>query len=145
MIELILLIVAVIIFSGIFSGTEAALLNISASEVEMMIQKKKRFAHVLEYARKHLNRSVTTVLILNNIVNIAGSILVGHVTVNLYSSAALGIMTTGFTFGIIIFSEIIPKSLATRYARKISRYTAPAIVTMTSIFMPIIWPIEQIV
>ena len=145
MLSLILLILFVIFFSGIFSGTEAAILSVTPSEVEMMIQKKKRFAGALGYATAHINRSVTTVLILNNIVNIAGSIFVGQTVVKLYGSTVLGIVTTAFTFGIIIFSEIIPKSLATRYARVISRITSPAIVLMTGVFMPLIFPIEQIV
>jgi putative hemolysin len=145
MLSLVILILVVIVFSGIFSGTEAAILSVTASEVEMMIQKNKKFAGTLEYATRHLNRSVTTVLILNNIVNIAGSIFVGQTVVKLYGSTVLGIVTTAFTFGIIIFSEIIPKSLATRYARVISRVTSPAIVAMTWVFMPLIFPIEQAV
>jgi CBS domain containing-hemolysin-like protein len=145
MLELALLICAIIIFSGIFSGTEAAILSVTPSEVEMMIQKKKRFSRALEMVTKKTNRSVTTVLILNNIVNIAGSILVGRQTVIIFGSPALGIMTTAFTFGIIIFSEIIPKSLATRYARRISRYASPPILLVTWLFMPFIYPIEVLV
>jgi len=142
MLSIALLIFVIIVFSGIFSGTEAAILSVTPSEVEVMMQKKKRFARCAELVTKHLNRSVTTVLILNNIVNIAGSILVGQKVVMLYGNAALGIATTAFTFGIIIFSEIIPKSLATRYARRISRFTSPFILVMTYVFFPIIWPIE---
>ena len=145
MLELILLILFVIFFSGLFSGTEAAILSITPSEVEMMVQKKRTFAGVLQYVTTHINRSVTAVLILNNIVNIAGSILVGHRTVQLFSSAALGVMTTAFTFGIIIFSEIIPKSVATRYARTISRWTSPFIVIATGSFMIVIWPLEKLI
>ena len=145
MLELTLLILFVILFSGLFSGTEAAILSITPSEVEMMVQKKRTFAVVLQYVTAHLNRSVTAVLILNNIVNIAGSILVGHKTVQLFSSAVLGVMTTAFTFGIIIFSEIIPKSVATRYARTIGRWTSPFIVVATGSFMIVIWPLEKLI
>lgn len=120
-------------------------MSVTPAEVETMVQNKRRFAKTLEYATKHINRSVTTILILNNIVNIAGSILVGQTVVEQYGSAALGIMTTAFTFGVIIFSEIIPKSLATRYARTLSRIAAPGVVSMTCLFMPLIYPIEQIV
>ena len=145
MLEFTFLVLFVILFSGLFSGTEAAILSVTPSEVEVMAQKNRRFAWILQYATKHINRSVTTVLILNNIVNVAGSIFVGQRVVAMYGSAVLGIVTTAFTFGIIIFSEIIPKSLATRYARTISRLTSPAVVTMTWVFMPMIWPIEQLV
>lgn len=145
MFELILLVVFVIFFSGLFSGTEAAILSITPSEVEMMVQKKRTFAGVLQYVTSHINRSVTAVLILNNIVNIAGSILVGHKTVQLFGSAVLGVVTTAFTFGIIIFSEIIPKSIATRYARTLSRLASPFIVIATGAFILIIWPLEKLI
>lgn len=138
-----LLIIAVIILSGIFSGTEAAIISVTPAEVETMVQKKKYGSRFVEIATKNLSRSVTTILILNNIVNIVGSIMVGQMVMNLYGDAALGIMTTGLTFGIIIFAEILPKSLATKYAWTASLFVSPWVVAVTIILMPIIWPIEK--
>jgi putative hemolysin len=144
MIELIFLILGVIIFSGVFSGTEAAILSVTPSEVEDMVHKKLTGASTLAYARKHLNRSIMTVLILNNIVNIVGSILVGQMVINRFGSAVLGVITTALTFGIIIFSEIVPKSLATHYARYVSRMSAPWVVATNFVFLPFSWPLEQL-
>ncbi len=145
MLTLVLLILTVIVFSGIFSGTEAAILSVTPAEVETMVQKQRPFSRLIQYVTEHINRSVTAVLIMNNIVNIAGSIFVGQKTVEVYGSTMLGIITTAFTFGIIIFSEIIPKSIATRYARTVSRIVAPCVVVLTIIFLPIIWPIEKMI
>ena len=109
-----------------------------------MVQKKRAGSAMLQKVTDHLNRSVMMILIVNNIVNIVGSILVGHTVTNLFGSAALGITTTGLTFGIIIFSEIIPKSLGTHYAKRIGLMTAPFIVILTTILSPIIIPIEAL-
>jgi putative hemolysin len=144
MLELILLILGVIVFSGIFSGTEAAILSVTPSEVEDMAQKKLAGALLLARVKGNLNRSIMTILILNNIVNIAGSIFVGQIVVGRFGSAALGVITTGLTFGIIIFSEIVPKSLATHYARFVSRMTAPWVLVINVLFMPLTWPIEKL-
>jgi putative hemolysin len=145
MLELFLLILVVLLLSGIFSGMEAAILSVTPSEVEVMVQKRKPFARLIQHVTEHINRSVTAVLIMNNIVNIAGSIFVGQKAVTIYGSAMLGIVTTAFTFGIILFSEIIPKSVAVRYARALSRLASPFIVVFSILFMPLIWPIEKLI
>jgi putative hemolysin len=144
MIEIILLGLGVIIFSGIFAGIEAAILNITPAEVEDMVQKKLAGASILASARQQLTRSITTVLIWNNIINIAGSIFVGQAVVLRYGSGLLGVVTTAMTFGIIIFSDVVPKSLATRYARTVSRLAAPLVMAMNFLFLPVSWPIEQL-
>ena len=116
MTAVIILIIVVIILSGISSGAEAAIISINPAEVESMTQDKKYGSKAVAIVTRNLSRSVTTILILNNIVNIVGSIMVGRMVMDLYGDAMLSIITTALTFGIIIFAEIIPKSLATKYA-----------------------------
>ncbi|MBT3835319.1 HlyC/CorC family transporter [Candidatus Peribacteria bacterium] len=143
MTAVIILIIVVIILSGISSGAEAAIISINPAEVESMTQDKKYGSKAVAIVTRNLSRSVTTILILNNIVNIVGSIMVGRMVMDLYGDAMLSIITTALTFGIIIFAEIIPKSLATKYAWTASLIFSPWILTITAILYPIIWPIEK--
>ena len=70
--------------------------------------------------------------------------MVGQIVINLYGDALLAVMTTGLTFGIIIFSEIIPKAIGIHYAERIALITAPFILLLTVIMLPIIVILEWI-
>lgn len=143
MFYLILLIAAVLTSSGIFSGSEAALISLSEAEVEELVNKKRFGARILLKINRSLDRSVTAILILNNIVNIVGSILVGQMVVTLYGDSFLAIVTTGLTFGVIVFSEIIPKNLGIHYAQVFAPLVAPLIWALTRLFLPFILVVEK--
>lgn len=144
MLELATVIFLILLFSGFFSGSEAALVSITDAEVHSMIQKKRIGAAILNRVNKQLNRSVITIVVWNNVVNIVGSITVGQIVIKMYGDAVLAVITTGLTFGIIIFSEIIPKAIGIHYAERIALATAPFILLLTTIMLPIIVALEWI-
>ncbi|MCF7844569.1 MAG: hemolysin family protein [Kiritimatiellales bacterium] len=144
MTTLIILITVVLILSGFFSGSEAALVSLRSSEVETLVREKKRGAKLLEKVHGSMDKSVMTILIFNNIVNIMGSILVGQVVITLYGDAVLAVITTALTFGIIIFSEILPKSLGIHHAVKFSLFIAPLIYGLMLLMYPLIFILSQI-
>ena len=144
MIDLVIVIVAILILSGFFSGSEAALVSLTDPEVHALHEKETLGSSFLTRVHKHLNRSVITIVVWNNIVNIVGSILVGQLVITLYGDAILAVITTGLTFGIIIFSEIIPKAIGIHYAERIGLITAPFILLLTTIMLPIIVLLEWV-
>lgn len=144
MFELAIVIIIILLFSGFFSGAEAAIVSISDAEVHTMMQRKRIGISILNRVNKQLNRSVITIVVWNNIVNIVGSITVGQIVINLYGDAVLAVITTGLTFGIIIFSEIIPKAIGIHYAERIALITAPFILVLTTIMLPVIVILEWI-
>ncbi|MCA9371153.1 MAG: DUF21 domain-containing protein, partial [Candidatus Peregrinibacteria bacterium] len=85
-----------------------------------------------------------TIVVWNNAVNIAGSIMVGQLVIRLYGDAVLAVITTGLTFGIIIFSEIIPKAIGIHYAEKIGLFAAPFIFLLTTAMLPLIVLLEWV-
>ena len=118
MLILLLVIAGVLLFSGFFSGAEATLLSITQAEVETFVHEEKKGSHILQKIYNSLDRSIFAIVIMNNVVNIVGSVLVGNMTMQLYGSTSLAIVTTCLTFGVIIFSEILPKSLGMHYAHQ---------------------------
>ena len=144
MIELAIVIVIILILSGFFSGSEAALVSITDAEVHSILQKKRIGSAMLNRVNKQLNRSVITIVVWNNVVNIVGSIWAGQIVINMYGDAVLAVMTTGLTFGIIIFSEIIPKAIGIHYAERIALATAPLILLLTTVMLPLIIVLEWI-
>ncbi len=141
--ELLTLIVGILILSGFFSGAEAALLSINEAEVESLDPKKGKIRlKILQRVMKRLNQSVIAIVIMNNIINIVGSIMVGQMVITLYGNAMLAVATTALTFGVIVFSEILPKSLGIHYAPRIAPWVAPFIWAITLFFYPIIILLE---
>jgi len=144
MFELIAVITIILLFSGFFSGAEAAIVSITDAEVHSMMEKKRVGVSILHRVNKQLNRSVITIVVWNNVVNIVGSIMVGQIVINMYGDAVLAVITTALTFGIIIFSEIIPKAIGIHYAERIALITAPFVLALTTVMLPIIVGLEWI-
>lgn len=144
MAELIIVVVGILILSGFFSGAEAALVSLTEPEVHSLHERKVLGSSFLERVHRQLNRSVITIVVWNNIINIVGSIMVGQIVIKLYGDAILAVITTGLTFGIIIFSEIIPKAIGIHYAERIGIICAPLILIMTTVMLPIIIALEKL-
>ncbi|MDA0376069.1 MAG: hemolysin family protein [bacterium] len=144
MFELIVVIAIILLFSGFFSGAEAAIVSITDAEVHSMMEKKRVGVSILHRVNKQLNRSVITIVVWNNVVNIVGSIVVGQIVINMYGDAVLAVITTALTFGIIIFSEIIPKAIGIHYAERVALITAPFVLALTILMLPVIVGLEWI-
>lgn len=133
-----------IVLSGIMALTDAAVLSVSAAEIESMAAKKKRGAAALRKLYKHITRGVVIIVAFTNTINVFGPIIVGQKAVELYGDPVIGIITAVLTFGTIIFSEIIPKSLGVHYAPGISRTAAPIILFFTYALYPLVVFLELI-
>lgn len=144
MFELLTVILIILLLSGFFSGAEAALVSLSDADVHTLSERRKRGSRILASVYTKLNRSVITIVVWNNIVNIVGSIMVGQIVIDLYGDAVLAVITTGLTFGIIIFSEIIPKAIGIHYAERIALITSPLILMLTTLMLPVIVLLEWI-
>lgn len=142
MLELLLVVGFVLLSSGFFSCSEAALLSITHPDVDALIMQKKWGSYLLSKVHKHVDRSIIAIVIMNNIANIVGSILVGQIVINTYGSAALAVASTGLTFGVIVFAEIIPKSLGVHYNESVALRSAPIIYVLTLVLYPIILLLE---
>ena len=108
-----------LIFSGVFSGSETALVTLSLARVEGLVKERRNGARTLYQLKKNPSRMLTTILIGNNLVNIAASVLATVIATRWFGSSGPGIAVGTLTILILVFGEITPKSLATRYAERI--------------------------
>lgn len=138
------LVVIVIFGSAFFSGLEAALFAVSPSRVEVHYKQKKRGAASLYKIKEKMSRPITVIVIFNNIFNIVGSIYVGVAAASVFGSEALGIVSAILTFLIIVFGEIIPKTLGENYADRVALTLAPFLLWLTKILLPVVWFFEQV-
>lgn len=128
-----------LLLSGIFSGSETALVSLSMARVEAMVKEGRSGAQAL-YALKHdPSKMLITILIGNNLVNIAAASLATVVATKWFGHLGPGLAVGVLTILILIFGEITPKSLATRYSERISLFIAPVMLGLMRLFYPLVW------
>ena len=128
-----------LVFSGVFSGSETALVSLSMARVEALVKEGRAGAKALYQLKKDPSRMLTTILIGNNLVNIAASALATVVATREFGSAGPGIAVGVLTLFILIFGEITPKSLATRYSERISLFIAYPLLVFMRLIYPLVW------
>ena len=144
MLALVIVVVIVILGSAICSGSETALLSVPLIKVRQLAQSKKPSALALLGIRNKINRPIATIVILNNIFNIVGSITIGTLAVDVLGDTWLGVFSGVLTFLIIILGEIIPKTLSERYAENVALFIAIPVKFLTILLTPLVWLVEQV-
>ncbi len=144
MLQLTLTVIAVLLSSALCSGSEAALFSVSQIKVQQLAQSGGKSASALLNIRQNMGRPIATIVILNNIANIVGATVVASVAAKVFGSQWVGLFSGVLTFFVIIFSEIIPKTLGERYAEKISLLAARPVMGLTYLLTPLVWAVERI-
>jgi CBS domain containing-hemolysin-like protein len=131
---------AVLLFlSGVFSGSETALISLSMARVDALVKEGRSGANALYRLKKDPTQMLTAILIGNNLVNIAASAMATVMATRWFGSAGPGIAVGVLTLVILIFGEITPKSLATRYSERISLFIALPMLAFMRLIYPFIW------
>jgi len=113
-----------IMLSGAFSGVEAAFLSLSNLRVRRLVKKRVKNSGTVKELKDDAHKLIITLLIGNNLVNIAASAIAAALAIDRWGSAGVGIATGAMTFFILIFGEIVPKSQAIQHAERICLITA---------------------
>ena len=146
--SLVFAVVILLVVSAIASGTEAALFAIPLSKVEAFVEQKRRGADALQQIKNDMLRTITTVVVINNIANIVGSIMVGGLAASVFQDASIGVeravaVFSGLlTFCVIAFSEIVPKSVGEKRSETIALFMAGPLIVITKLFTPVLWLLD---
>lgn len=144
MFELLTVVAIVLLGSALCSGIETALLSVPLIRVQQLAQSRQLAAATLLAIREKINRPIATIVVLNNIFNIVGSIMVGHLATATLGDAWLGIFSGVLTFLIIVFGEILPKTIGERYAEPIALLAALPVKGLTVLMLPLVLAIEWV-
>lgn len=140
--ELVITVFIVLLVSGLASGVEAALFASSYGKVVTAAEKKEKGAKTLLRLKDNMRVPIMTIVVVNNVANIVGSILAGSIAARVFGSQWLGVFSAILTFIIIIFSEIVPKTVAEQHAEKIALVSAPILLVLTKALRPITFVVE---
>ena len=123
----IIVIVVLVLMSGYFSATETAFSSLNKTRLKTLIEKgNKRAALTLALSEKYDNL-LSTILIGNNIVNIAMSSISTLLFLDLLGDMGASVSTAVITVVVLIFGEISPKSIAKECPEKFAMFSAPII------------------
>ncbi|MBU1026237.1 MAG: hemolysin family protein [Candidatus Margulisbacteria bacterium] len=140
----IILLVVLFVLSAFFSAAETALTSLSRLKVGRMVEQKIKGAKTVEKLKQKPSEWLSTILIGNNLVNIAASAIATSMIISFFTekgwgsiAVAIGAATGIMTFLILVFGEIIPKTVALRNAEGLALFSAPLIFVLRFIFQPI--------
>lgn len=140
----IILIVAMMIFSALFSGTETAFSSVNKLRLKNYeAQGSKKAAKALRLANR-FDEVLTAVLIGNNIVNIAASSVSTLLFISIFGSNGAAISTIVITLTVLTFCEVIPKSYAKKNAEKIALAFAGPLTFLITLFKPLVFLLNKL-
>ena len=138
LIEKLLLLSVLLLLSGLFSASETALIAIGKIKARILLKHGVEGAEEIDKLVRDPESVLTSVLILNNVVNIAASAVATSISIEIFGPTnGVAIAIVVMTLLILTFSEIIPKTIAIHRAEKISILISRPMQIMASIFQPI--------
>ncbi len=134
----ILLLVILLVLSGFFSSSETALFSISKTKARHLAKERKKSLRLIKKMKDDQHTLLSTILIGNNIVNVGASAIATSITINTFSSYAVGTATGIMTLLILVFGEVFPKSIATRNNILVAKITIFPLYWLSVLFYPVI-------
>ena len=133
-----------IVLSALCSMLEATLLSTPLSYITGLEDQGVKGSRRLKKLKQNPDRPISAILCLNTIANTVGASIVGSLVYEVYGDALVGVFSTIFTFAILLFSEIIPKTIGTSYWRSLALPASVIINSMIFITFPLVWILEHL-
>ena len=131
-------IIFLILFSAFFSGSETALMSISRIRLKHLVKTKPRRTKIVENILQKPEKLIGTILLGNNLVNVAMSALATAIAIALWGDKGIAYVTGILTLLILIFAEITPKVYAKYYNERVSLVAAPILRVIMVLMNPVV-------
>ena len=128
-----------IVVSALCSVCEAVLYSVSSSQVEMLKKSGHATAEHLQRLKADIDEPITAILTLNTIANTIGAAVAGAAASRLFGDENLILFSAFFTLTILLFSEILPKTIGVTYAYRLAPMITYPLQGMVFILKPIVW------
>ncbi len=125
-------------FSAFFSGSETALMAISKLRLRHLAEKRPKRTRIVERVLKEPDKLIGTILLGNNLVNVAMTALATSLAISLWGQKGIAYVTAILTLIILIFAEITPKVYAKYYNERVSFQVAPILRLIMTFLKPVV-------
>lgn len=141
---LITYILIALLFSFLCSIAEAVLLSVTSTHVAVMEKEEKPAAALLQRLKQKVDQPLAAILTLNTIAHTIGAAGAGAQAAVVFGSAWVGVVSAILTLLILIFSEIIPKTLGAYYWRELAPITAYSLRMLVWLLYPFVLLSEKL-
>ena len=138
-------ILALLVFSAFFSGSETALTAASRPRMHTLEQQGDHRASLVNQLFARKERLIGAILLGNNLVNIMASALATSILIRVFGEAGVAYATLGMTLLVLIFAEVLPKTYAIHNADRVALAIAPIMRPVVVIFGPITLAVQTVV
>jgi CBS domain containing-hemolysin-like protein len=133
-----------LVSSFICSLLEASLLSSSRTQLETMVENGSQAGKLMLKHKLNVERPISAVLTLNTIAHTVGAAGAGAQAAAIFGSQYVGIISAVLTLLILVFTEIIPKTLGAVYWRSLVPFTAYGVQALVFALYPFVWAFERL-
>lgn len=145
---LVVIFVLTVLISFSSSLLEAVLLSVTPSHIEVMVKQGRPSGRLLRELKTRVDRPLIAILTLNTLVNMFGSAAIGAESAQLAEDAGadgglwVAVGATAISFAILVFAEIIPKTLGAVFWKQLAGPSAPVIKLLVVVLTPAVLLLE---
>ncbi|MDO9648724.1 HlyC/CorC family transporter [Glaesserella parasuis] len=134
-----------LLLSAFFSGSETGLMSLNRYRMRHLADKGHKGAKLAEKLLSRTDVLLSLILICNNLVNIAASAIATMIGMQLSGEAGVAIATGLLTFVMLVFSEILPKTIAALYPERVGFLVSYVLVPLQKVLMPVVFFMNMII
>jgi len=134
----------VLVASFLCSIGESVLLSLDRIKIEGMVAKGQRAGPIMAKFKENIDAPIAAILIVNTAAHTIGAAVAGASYSNVFSSETLWLFSLVFTLAVLLFTEIIPKTLGVTYATTLATPVAYGIKWLTWLLRPVIAVTQQL-
>jgi CBS domain containing-hemolysin-like protein len=126
---------------------EAMILSTNMLEIDALRPARPKAAAVLERLRQRLDETISAILTLNTIANIAGSMVIGSLAAGFFNHnrALIAALSAALTLVILIFAEVLPKNIGVAHRDKLQPLLAHPLLLLCRALRPVTWACNLLV
>ena len=134
-----------ILLSAFFSGAETSLTSASKARMRTLAKSGQKNAIIYERIFSNKEKLICTILLANNLVNVLASAIATSILIDFFESDGIAYVTIIMTLMILVFGELIPKTVALFKADTIALFISPIFRLLIILFYPITSSLNLIV
>ena len=131
-----LLLIFLLLCSAFFSACEVAYFSLNSLQLNEMAEKKGRMGRIVNSLLEKPRELLITIYIGNEFVNIAVSVVVTSIAINIFGSLGVGVAIGIGTLLLLIFGDIIPKSISIKFAQPYALFSAYPLKAFAKLVQP---------
>jgi len=117
---------------------ESVLLSLGHAQVEILNKKGKKAGRILEAFKREMERPIAAILILNTIAHTVGAGQAGASFQAAFADTPIWVFHVTFTLSVLLFTEIVPKTLGIAYHRKLAVPVAHSVHFLVRVLRPVL-------